>query len=300
MPGFLYRVVRILFVFSVVLLIGCSNAATAQPTPTQEPTAQIANPASENCVTQGGELTIQKRGDGGEYGICVFEDNRQCEEWAMFRGECPVGGIKITGYVTQAAQYCAITGGEYQVTGSSNTGQEQGTCTFSNGRTCDAGDYFNGKCDPNAEIEQATFNDPFTYCAAVGTIDAPDSRYNGVDVPDSIVQGMIEQGIVTADAPPEFQQNAVWRCMDNNVWVCHYGANLPCMEKADMSQEPSSAMEDFCTQNPAADTIPAAVTGRATVYEWACSDGKPIVGKQIFTSDARGFLADFWYELPSQ
>jgi hypothetical protein len=29
---------------------------------------------------------------------------------------CPVGGIKVTGYVTPAAQYCAITGGEYTIT----------------------------------------------------------------------------------------------------------------------------------------------------------------------------------------
>ena len=41
---------------------------------------QMANPASANYVKQGGTLTIQKRGDGGEYGICLFEDNRQCEE----------------------------------------------------------------------------------------------------------------------------------------------------------------------------------------------------------------------------
>ena len=27
------------------------------------------------------------------------------------RGDCPVGGVKVTGYVTPAARYCAITGG---------------------------------------------------------------------------------------------------------------------------------------------------------------------------------------------
>jgi len=35
----------------------------------------------------------------------------QCEEWAMARGECPVGGVKVSGYNTSAARYCAITGG---------------------------------------------------------------------------------------------------------------------------------------------------------------------------------------------
>jgi putative hemolysin len=32
----------------------------------------------------------------GQYGVCFFEDNRQCEEWALLRGDCPVGGKKVT------------------------------------------------------------------------------------------------------------------------------------------------------------------------------------------------------------
>ena len=122
----------------------CTGAVV--PTDTPQPGGGVANPASENCVKQGGTLTIQQRGDGGEYGICLFEDNRQCEEWALLNGDCPVGGLKVTGYVTPAAQYCAITGGTYTVTGNANTPDETGTCTFKNGKTCDAGDYYNGKC----------------------------------------------------------------------------------------------------------------------------------------------------------
>jgi hypothetical protein len=143
-------------------------------------------------------------------------------------------------------------------------------------------------------------SDPFAYCAAVGTIDAPDARYNGPEMPDSVVQGLIEQGIVSADAPPEFQKSAVWRCMNGQVWVCHFGANLPCQEKADVAKTPTPEMEDFCTANPAADVIPAAVTGRATVYEWKCSEGKPAVIRQVFQVDPQGYLADFWYELTPQ
>ena len=143
-------------------------------------------------------------------------------------------------------------------------------------------------------------SDPFAYCAAVGTIDAPDARYTGPQMPDSIVQGMIQQGIVSADAPPEFQKSAVWRCMNGQVWVCHFGANLPCQEKADVSKTPTPEMTDFCTANPAADVIPAAVTGRATVYEWKCSEGKPVVVQQVFQVDPQGFLANFWYELTAK
>ena len=94
-------------------------------------------------------MSIQTREDGGQYGICLFEDNLQCEEWALLRGECPVGGVKVTGYVTPAAVYCAITGGEYAITGNSGADDEQGTCTFKDGSTCDVWDYYEGKCVPS-------------------------------------------------------------------------------------------------------------------------------------------------------
>jgi len=126
-------------------LCGCSGLCNAGVKKSESKT-RVANPASANCANKGGVLSIQKRGDGRGYGICIFEDNRQCEEWALFRGECPVGGRKITGYVTPAAQYCAITGGSYKVTDQSKTDEKQGTCTFNNGKSCDAWEYYSGKC----------------------------------------------------------------------------------------------------------------------------------------------------------
>jgi len=56
----------------------------------------------------------------------------------------------VTGYITPAAQYCAITGGNYTITGNSNTDNEQGTCIFKDGTVCDVWDYYNGKCIPGA------------------------------------------------------------------------------------------------------------------------------------------------------
>jgi len=87
-----------------------------------------------------------KTGSGGEYGVCRFADNRQCEEWAMFRGECPEGGVRVAGHVTPAARFCAITGGTYAVTAQSNTPGEQGTCSFPSGAQCDARAYYDGRC----------------------------------------------------------------------------------------------------------------------------------------------------------
>lgn len=134
---------KFIITFSLIAVY-ISGCAASQPT--EQASVGMPNPASVNCKEQGGTLVLQQRGDGGHYGVCIFEDNRQCEEWAMMRGECPVGGLKITGYATIAAQYCVITGGEYQITDSS-TEEEQGTCAFKNGNICDAWDYFNGVCE---------------------------------------------------------------------------------------------------------------------------------------------------------
>jgi hypothetical protein len=135
-------------IFCIVVLYGCSVASDIGINK-QDTKVGIANPASTNCIDKGGILKIQKGGGGEEYGICIFEDDRQCEEWALFRGECPIGGKKITGYVTPAAQFCVIVGGSYNVTAQTNTEKEQGTCTFNNGKSCDVWDYYNGKCSRN-------------------------------------------------------------------------------------------------------------------------------------------------------
>ena len=58
---------------------------------------QLTNPASVHCGEVGGELRIESLGNSGEVGVCWFEDGRQCEEWALLRGECPVGGRRVTG-----------------------------------------------------------------------------------------------------------------------------------------------------------------------------------------------------------
>jgi len=109
----------------------------------------LANPASVNCTDKGGTLVIEKRPDGGEFGVCYFEDNRQCEEWALMRGDCPIGGRKVTGYVTEAGRYCAITGGTYLITSESNSETEKGTCTLVSGQICEAEAYYGGSCPVN-------------------------------------------------------------------------------------------------------------------------------------------------------
>lgn len=130
---------------STTLTLTDMEKAQSTPTPVEQ---GIANPASENCIQQGGNLEMYTRGELGEYGVCVFDGNRQCEEWALFRGDCPDGGVDISGYVTTAAAFCAITGGEYTITGNSGTPDEQGTCVSRTNEICDLWAYYNGECDP--------------------------------------------------------------------------------------------------------------------------------------------------------
>jgi len=142
------QTILVILLMLALLGAGCAQPATPKPITTEATGQSIANPASENCIQQGGTLEIETRGDGGQFGVCYFEDNRQCEEWALMRGDCPVGGLKVTGYITPAARYCAITGGTYTITGNSGADDEQGTCTFKDGSQCDVWAYYNGECTP--------------------------------------------------------------------------------------------------------------------------------------------------------
>lgn len=154
-------------------LLALATILASAPVVAQQP--QLANPASQNCAAKGGQVTMEKNGAGGQFGVCLFPDNLQCEEWAMLRGQCRTGGIKVAGFVTPAARYCAITGGTYKVTSASNTPQEQGTCSFTGGKTCGAQAYFDGKCSREATRTAAapakTINAKFT-CDGGKTIDA--------------------------------------------------------------------------------------------------------------------------------
>lgn len=49
---------------------------------------KLPNPASIYCLEQGGKLEIRKDKEGNEYGVCIFPDSSECEEWAFYRGEC--------------------------------------------------------------------------------------------------------------------------------------------------------------------------------------------------------------------
>jgi putative hemolysin len=55
------------------------------------PPSELANPASVFCEEQGGTVDMRKDASGGMFGVCVFDDGSECEEWEFFRGECKPG-----------------------------------------------------------------------------------------------------------------------------------------------------------------------------------------------------------------
>ena len=65
-------------------LASCACSPSDKP---HVPVAEMANPASVNCINAGGKLII-KRTLQGEFGMCQLPSGKVCEEWALFRGEC--------------------------------------------------------------------------------------------------------------------------------------------------------------------------------------------------------------------
>lgn len=123
---------------TVDVSVFASNLVSVSPT---NGTTGLANPASENCVAKGGTLSIQTNGNGGQYGLCTFEDNMACEEWALYRGNCPVGGVKTTGYDNIDQMYCAWVGG-------STLAVPNSQCTLPDGTSCSTATlYNNGTCN---------------------------------------------------------------------------------------------------------------------------------------------------------
>lgn len=123
-----------------------SNINSAETVVTKKPdTANVqnslgmANPASENCLKLGGNLVTKNRGDGGQYSICYFDNNQACEEWALMRNDCPIGGVTVSGISEIDQKYCAWSGGQILA------GADP-VCVLKNGTRCSIKDFFNGIC----------------------------------------------------------------------------------------------------------------------------------------------------------
>jgi putative hemolysin len=119
---------------------GAQQAAGAQ--------TGMPNPASVNCINNGGKLVITKDATGGELGMCTLSDGAICEEWAYMRGECPEPASAkpgAEGMANPASVNCVNNGGTLRIDKDA-TGAEMGICTLSDGTECEEWAYYRGEC----------------------------------------------------------------------------------------------------------------------------------------------------------
>lgn len=130
---------------------------------------------------------------------------------------------------------------------------------------------------------------PGEICAQVGTDDTLRP------IPASLVPD-VNVLFHTAMPPDVAVRMTVFRCDGGHVLLCGMGANLPC-GKADTSTI-NIGGEQWCREHPNDGFIPAYATGHATIFEWHCLGRQPAVVREVLHVDPRGFIAEFWRELP--
>ncbi|OGQ97940.1 MAG: hypothetical protein A2284_11490 [Deltaproteobacteria bacterium RIFOXYA12_FULL_61_11] len=120
----------------------------------------MANPAAVKCIEDGLQHDIRTEDDGGQYGVCIFEDESECGSWAYFRDECNKGDCEawetcdlnpnaeppLIGMANPAAVKCSEDGVDSR-TVETEAGQH-GICIFEDGSECEEWAYFRGECEP--------------------------------------------------------------------------------------------------------------------------------------------------------
>ncbi len=105
--------------------------------------AAVASAAYQKCIQNDGFVTTARRGTWGYYQVCNFADDMNCELYALYEGQCPVGGVHTIGYSTTDQVFCALRGGTPQ-------GKNNGQCKMPDGVVCATTQvYKNGTCSSN-------------------------------------------------------------------------------------------------------------------------------------------------------
>jgi putative hemolysin len=110
----------------VVFLGGCVQPAT-EPQP-----SGLANPASVYCEELGYTNEARQDDSGAMYGVCIFPDGSECEEWDFMAGRCG-----------QERSFCVQQGYEPR--------EESGnmaSCVFPDGSSCPEYEFLLGDCGP--------------------------------------------------------------------------------------------------------------------------------------------------------
>lgn len=143
-----------------------------------------------------------------------------------------------------------------------------------------------GSTAPSPSLVAATapperYDDPFSYCRAVDTVDHIDARYDGPAFTEAITRAL--------DIPPDAARDRVrWRCQDGSVLACTSYAGPVC----DMAPTVSE-MQGFCSSNPDVERL------MAPSGTWSCVKGAPQLPPEArWPVDERGFFPDSWVVVP--
>jgi putative hemolysin len=136
-------------VVALLWLVACAPSG-AEPTAKTGESADLPNPASVYCEEQGGRVDMRADASG-IYGVCIFGNGSECEEWAYYRGECSPGQSTEGsepgfGLANPASVYCEEQGGRLEMRTDRNG--TQGLCLFDDGRECEEWAYWRGECGP--------------------------------------------------------------------------------------------------------------------------------------------------------
>lgn len=121
------------------------------------------------------------------------------------------------------------------------------------------------------------FTDPFSYCAAVGTIDYVDARYVGPQFTPQIANTLH----IPATSSPD---RVSWRCVNGVVMACT-SFDWPVCDMTPTANE----MLAFCEQNP---SVPRLLAPNGL---WSCEGGRPkLPDDASWPVDDRGFFPTAW------
>ena len=78
----IFRLLLLMIILSITIYAsGCIDRT--------DDSSQLANPAAVFCIEQGNSYDIRTSEDGGQYGICILEDEIECDAWEFYRKACP-------------------------------------------------------------------------------------------------------------------------------------------------------------------------------------------------------------------
>ena len=164
-----------LLIASALILSACNQDKPATPEETQAFTEKVveaavdtvvtlANPASEYCISIGGELEIKTETDG-QVGICHLPSGEQIEEWSLYRKANKQEVTKAVDMVNPAAAYCESLQGKLDL--------PTGVCTLPSGEAIEHWELFK-RDHQQAKPQIGIANPASVYCQSVdGKLDLP-------------------------------------------------------------------------------------------------------------------------------